>query len=106
MRARLPPLADSVGRVGLLAEPPRGGRCAPDSQKWLSHLARLQLAGTRPSFLRGKGSAPPYNRSGELLQRDVRILTHLSAIARRAAQEFVQSATSPISESDPFRISL
>ncbi len=40
------------------------------------------------------------------MQRDVRILTDLSAIARRAAQEFVQSATSAVSERGSFRIAL
>jgi len=35
---------------------------------------------------------------GEIVQHDVRILTNLEAIAKRAAQEFVQAATSAVSE--------
>jgi 6-phosphogluconolactonase len=42
----------------------------------------------------------------EIVQRDVRILTNLDAIARRAAQEFVQSATSAVSEKGSFAVAL
>jgi 6-phosphogluconolactonase len=38
--------------------------------------------------------------------RDVRILTNLDAIARRAAQEFVQSATLAVSEKGSFSVAL
>jgi len=40
------------------------------------------------------------------VQRDIRILTNLEAIARRAAQEFVQAATSAVSERGSFRVAL
>jgi 6-phosphogluconolactonase len=40
------------------------------------------------------------------LQPDIRILTNLDAIARRAAQEFVQSATSAVSEKGSFTVAL
>jgi 6-phosphogluconolactonase len=42
----------------------------------------------------------------EIVQRDVRILTSTDAIARRAAQEFVQSATSAVSEKGSFAVAL
>ena len=40
------------------------------------------------------------------LQRDVRILANQSAIARRAAQEFVQAATQAVSEKGSFHVAL
>lgn len=40
------------------------------------------------------------------MNRDVRILADLPAIARRAAQEFVQSATAAVSEHGTFRVAL
>jgi 6-phosphogluconolactonase len=40
------------------------------------------------------------------VQRDIRILTDLDAIGRRAAQEFVQSATSAVSEKGSFAVAL
>ena len=40
------------------------------------------------------------------MQHDVRILANLEAIAKRAAQEFVQAATSAVSESGSFRVAL
>jgi 6-phosphogluconolactonase len=43
---------------------------------------------------------------GDSLQRDVRILTNIDAIARRAAQEFVQSATSAVSDKGVFTVAL
>jgi 6-phosphogluconolactonase len=45
-------------------------------------------------------------RGEEIVQRDIRILTNIDAIARRAAEEFVQSATSAISEKGSFTVSL
>src|ERR1700686_2655452 len=39
-------------------------------------------------------------------QRDVRILTNIDAIAKRAAQEFVQAATQAVSERGGFRVAL
>ena len=39
-------------------------------------------------------------------QRDVRILTNIDAIAKRAAQEFVQAATQAVSERGSFRVAL
>jgi 6-phosphogluconolactonase len=43
---------------------------------------------------------------GEIVQRDVRILTNLEAIAKRAAQEFVQAATAAVSEKGSFSVAL
>jgi 6-phosphogluconolactonase len=43
---------------------------------------------------------------GEIVQYDVRILTNLEAIAKRAAQEFVQAATSAVSEKGSFSVAL
>jgi 6-phosphogluconolactonase len=43
---------------------------------------------------------------GEIVQRDVRILTNQEAIAKRAAQEFVQAATSAVSEKGSFSVAL
>jgi 6-phosphogluconolactonase len=40
------------------------------------------------------------------VQRDIRILTNLEAIAKRAAQEFVQAATSAVSERGSFSVAL
>jgi 6-phosphogluconolactonase len=40
------------------------------------------------------------------VQRDVRILTNIDAIAKRAAQEFVQAATLAVSERGGFRVAL
>jgi len=40
------------------------------------------------------------------VQRDIRILSNVDAIAKRAAQEFVQSATSAVSERDAFTVAL
>ena len=40
------------------------------------------------------------------MQRDVRILTNLDAIARRVAQEFVQAATAAVSEKGSFSVAL
>ena len=40
------------------------------------------------------------------MQRDVRILTNIDAIAKRAAQEFVQAATLAVSERGGFRVAL
>lgn len=40
------------------------------------------------------------------MQHDVRILTHVEAIAKRAAQEFVQAATSAVSEKGSFSVAL
>ena len=40
------------------------------------------------------------------MQRNIRILTNLEAIARRAAQEFVQAATSAVSERGSFSVAL
>jgi len=40
------------------------------------------------------------------VQYDVRILTNLEAIAKRAAQEFVQAATSAVSEKGSFSVAL
>jgi 6-phosphogluconolactonase len=40
------------------------------------------------------------------VQRDVRILTNLEAIAKRAAQEFVQAATAAVSEKGSFSVAL
>jgi 6-phosphogluconolactonase len=40
------------------------------------------------------------------VQREIRILTNLDAIAKRAAQEFVQSATSAVSDKDAFTVAL
>jgi 6-phosphogluconolactonase len=40
------------------------------------------------------------------VQRDVRILTNLEAIAKRAAQEFVQAATSTVAERGSFHVAL
>jgi 6-phosphogluconolactonase len=40
------------------------------------------------------------------VQRDVRILTNLDAIARRVAQEFVQAATAAVSEKGSFSVAL
>ena len=40
------------------------------------------------------------------MQRDVRILTNLDAIARRVAQEFVQAATASVSEKGSFSVAL
>jgi 6-phosphogluconolactonase len=40
------------------------------------------------------------------VQRDIRILANIDAIARRAAEEFVQSATSAASEKGSFTVSL
>jgi len=40
------------------------------------------------------------------VQRNIRILTNLEAIARRAAQEFVQAATSAVSERGSFSVAL
>ena len=40
------------------------------------------------------------------MQRDVRILTSLEAIAKRAAQEFVQAATAAVSEKGSFSVAL
>ena len=40
------------------------------------------------------------------MQRDVRILTNQEAIAKRAAQEFVQAATSAVSEKGSFSVAL
>lgn len=40
------------------------------------------------------------------MQRDVRILTNQEAIAKRAAQEFVQAATSAVSEKGSFTVAL
>jgi 6-phosphogluconolactonase len=40
------------------------------------------------------------------VQRDVRILTSLEAIAKRAAQEFVQTATAAVSEKGSFSVAL
>jgi len=40
------------------------------------------------------------------VQRDVRILTNLDAIAKRVAQEFVQAATAAVSEKGSFSVAL
>jgi 6-phosphogluconolactonase len=40
------------------------------------------------------------------VQRDVRILTNLETIAKRAAQEFVQAATAAVSEKGSFSVAL
>ena len=40
------------------------------------------------------------------MQRDIRILTNLEAIAKRAAQEFVQAATSTVSARGSFSVAL
>ena len=40
------------------------------------------------------------------MQRDVRILTNLDAIAKRVAQEFVQAATAAVSEKGSFSVAL
>jgi 6-phosphogluconolactonase len=40
------------------------------------------------------------------VQRDVRILTNLDAIAKRVAQEFVQAATAAVSENGSFSVAL
>jgi 6-phosphogluconolactonase len=40
------------------------------------------------------------------VQRDLRILTNLDAIARRVAQEFVQAATAAVSEKGSFSVAL
>jgi 6-phosphogluconolactonase len=42
----------------------------------------------------------------QIVQRDVRILTNTDAIARRAAQEFVQAATSAVSSKGSFTVAL
>jgi 6-phosphogluconolactonase len=42
----------------------------------------------------------------QIVQRDVRILTNTDAIARRAAQEFVQAATSAVSSKGYFTVAL
>jgi 6-phosphogluconolactonase len=43
---------------------------------------------------------------GEIVQHDVRILTNLDAIAKRAAQEFVQAATAAVSAKGSFSVAL
>jgi 6-phosphogluconolactonase len=43
---------------------------------------------------------------GDIVQRDLRILTNLDAIARRVAQEFVQAATAAVSEKGSFSVAL
>lgn len=50
----------------------------------------------------------PYNWliAGEIVQRDVRILTDLGAIAKRAAQEFLQAATAAVAEKHSFSVAL
>lgn len=50
----------------------------------------------------------PYNWliAGEIVQRDVRILTDLGAIAKRAAQEFLQAATAAVAEKQSFSAAL
>jgi len=43
---------------------------------------------------------------GDIVQRDLRILTNLDAIAKRVAQEFVQAATAAVSEKGSFSVAL
>jgi 6-phosphogluconolactonase len=66
--------------------------CSPDSPKGFASL--------------GRDKAQPLQLSGEIVQRDVRILTNTDAIARRVAQEFVQSATSAVSSKGSFTVAL
>jgi 6-phosphogluconolactonase len=55
---------------------------------------------------RGRAEARPYNFGGDTVQRDVRILKDIDAIAKRAAQEFVPAATSAVSARGSFSVAL
>src|SRR5260221_10509375 len=76
-------------------------------------LVACMAGGKTRLRLVGRAKARPYNCSlarvqlrGDIVQRDLRILTNLDAIARRVAQEFVQAATAAVSEKGSFSVAL
>src|SRR5260370_18250566 len=55
---------------------------------------------------KGKIMPPAPKIHGDIVNREIRILPDLSAIAKRAAQEFLQAATSAVAEKHTFTVIL
>jgi 6-phosphogluconolactonase len=56
--------------------------------------------------LKRQWASVPDKASGEIVQREIRILSDVNAIAKRAAHEFLQAATSAVSDKGSFTVAL
>src|SRR5256885_15868822 len=59
-----------------------------------------------PIALLPRGGKKPATNTRRIVPPDVRILGNIDAIAKRAAQDFVQSATQAVSEKGSFSVAL